>query len=128
MSKGVLKKSKLATIRCIYFFFSRYSQILWLLTFFQDSLHAFSRNLCRFFFCEECTHLFRLLVVQLDIKTNFEKMNLSGSPSSKSKQIVKFATTKNQTKCALFTEKTVKFLQKKLWRLREKKVNRQRIC
>jgi len=49
-------------------------------------------------------------------ETNSDKINQSGSPSSKSKQIVKSATTKNQNKCAhssqkknllILTEKTV---------------------
>jgi len=58
-----------------------------------------------FFLWRVCAHLFWFLVVWLDIKTNLEKISQSGSSSSKSKQIVNSATTKNQSKCAHSSEK-----------------------
>jgi len=62
------------------------------------------------FFYEECAHLFQFLVVRLDIKMNLKNINQSGSSSSKSKQIVKTATTKNQNKCAHSSQKKNLFI------------------
>jgi len=128
LSDFLFKHPSLRTIYTAIFFW-RYLQIVWLLTFFRDSLHVFSSNLYRFFSVKSVHICFDFWLCDLTSKQIWRKSTNQGAALQNKNKLSSPPQLKIKTNLhTRHRKKTVESHMKKCGGRVKKHVNSHRIC